>query len=1377
MPTGSPGGSSTSVFNMVLNTVNASGFTGTLGKAQNAINNVVVSLNRASQAASSGRVNAQLQQAAFDKVAATYARASASLDVFRIKMQANSQALGAAQTRQGYLNNAIQHATTLLQYQSAAYAKVQANTNSNAGALKSWHDRVTKTTADLANMQRELNQVNKVVASATSKEALYQAQLKAREARLAAQKQSMEDIKRPLKWWESLIATGIQLFSVANKVASAFDKITLTANRALRIADKMRYIFSGGKAETFIGGKPEQGILATTGLAGVDTGPAVSAQQRLGQAVQVVTQKFSLLAQAAAYALGQAIYQGTLNLAYAVKQLGTNVTLAAARFQELSLVASLLANRSGMTQDQVDKLIASIRAFGIEGANAAELVSQFARYQLDLSKATQLARVAQDAAVLSGENSSDTLARLVYGVVSYNTEVLRTAGLNVNIALSEKILAQSLHKTTETLTENEKAAAVLNAVLEEGTKIAGTYEAAMSLPGKQLRSLPRFFDDLAIAMGEPFQAAFSNLIGGVTNTVKALTEAFSKSGKLQPMLKGLGQVVDLITQPFLNMGKDAVAWGENLITSFAEGMLRGMVAVMDALIEIAHMVTYWLAPGSPPKILPNLVRWGTEAMTEYFKGFTLADFSMFKEIGGTIEAMLRGVLVNVGTGKGADEAKGAIKNTILDRILGSRESLAQALKELEKVGTVSEESFQKIFRAMGGASAELQAYIRSSFALEQQNRKVAAAQKVLDDAVAKYNELLKPVEKTLQSITDAQTDLADAQKKTLLELILKDPNATLAEKDQARLEIQRLDAEKAKRLLVAEQAGVVDAAQTALDAETKKQTTLQETVAQQKAVLDQQLEQNKLLQEYIDLLDQLAEAQEKAAAGGGGGKENQLPKPPAGGAGLFNPKKIMEDLQTWILGLIGKIEQLKKAWGEAWAAIQREMQPAKDAFDGFMRSLDRAGDSIGRTRKDFEELFAKIIAFTTKDLNLTGKSIFGNLEGSVDEFTKFWDEHHQEIMDIVYKAWQFILATVSVFGIFLAGILHATMQGINGDWAGAWDTLKKTASDALDVILLIPGVKREEFDATWGGIWHNAGVILNKFWETFARPIVADLIFIFTGLIDFLAGIFSQDWQTTWDGLQRIFKGFGDLFQKGLTIWWGLLVTIFGEKIIELRDKWAGFWIGAYDKFIEIKDKLWKAFTGWLGNLVTKMIVQGAELNFQWSTALNQLLASQIAKIVELLLGFDKWLADAKQKIIDAVQPYYDAGAALIQGLIDGAKSKAQAMINAVVGVVKDAIAAAKRLLGISGDPTPSTMMAYWIGEPMIRGVAEGIQASSAQLKKALMTALGDSVQVSMLAGTSASASGGSTSYSQVTNFNYSPTYGGAPRSVVDNFALMKAML
>lgn len=1373
MPAGNVGGSSTSVFNLVLNTVNASGFTGTLGKAQNAINAVVVSLNRASQAASSGRVNAQLQQQAYDKVAATYARASASLDVFRIKMQANAQTLGAAQQRQSYLNVEVARLTQTLQYQSGVYAKLQANTNTNASVLKTWHTGVTNTTKQLSEMQKELNVVNKVVAAATSKETLYQAQLKAREERMKGQEQTMKDIKTPLKWWESLLATGMQLFAVTNKVASGFDKITLTAQRAMRIADKLRYIFSGGKAETFVGGKPET-VLTTTGEAGYDTGPAVSAQQRLGNAVTVVAEKFNLLRQAISFALGQALYQGAYALENALKQLGTGAVNAAARFQELSLVAALLGSRAGMTQQQVDELIKKIRAFGIEGANAAELVSQFARYNLDLAKATDLARVAQDAAVLSGENSSDTLARLVYGITTYNTEVLRTAGLNVNIGLSEKELATSLHISTENLTENQKALATLNAVLKEGTKIAGTYEAAMSLPGKQLRSLPRLIDDLMIEMGTPFQAAFANVVGGISKFVATLTDTFKPGGKLRPMLDGLGQLADLISKPLMDLAPKAVAWGQNLITSFADGMLRGIVAVMDALIEIAHLVTFWLAPGSPPKLLPNLTRWGTQAMTEYFRGFTLADFSMFKEIGGTIETMLRSVLINVGTGAGAEAAKGGSKISILNRILGSREALSQALTEMERVGAVSEAAFQKIFRAMGGASREMQDYIRSSFALEQQNRKVAAAQKVLDDAVAKYNELLKPVEAALQTITDAQTDLADAQKKTMLELILKDPNATLAEKDQARLEIQRLDAEKAKRLLVAEQAGVVDAAQTALDAEVAKQKTMQTTVDQQKAVLDQQVEQNRLLQEYIDLLDQLAAAQESAAGGGGA---NQLPKPPAGGGGgLLDLKKAAADLQTWILGLIGKVEQLKTAWGEAWAAILAKMQPALNAFNGFRGSIDRLKQSIGRTKTDIENLIAKIIAFTTTDLSLAGTSIFGNLEGTVDELVRFWDEHHQQILDIVFVTWQVILVTVSVFGVMLAGILHGTMQGINGDWAGAWETMKNTASDALDLILLIPGVKRQDFDNTWSGIWSNAGIILEHFWKTFAQPIVASLIFIFTGFVDFILGVFTQNWSQAWDGIVRIFKGFWTLLSMLATTLWGLLVLIFGQKLLEMRDNWVNFWVGLYNIFVTTKDRLWSSFTRWLSDTLTYLILKAVEIETQWGTALNQMLTSQILKIVDLLLGWNKWLADAKQAVIDAVKPYYDAGAALVQGLIDGAKSKAQAMVDAVKGVVQGAIAAAKRLLGISGDPTPSTQMAYWIGEPMMRGISQGILASSGQLKKALATAIGDSVQVSMLA-TSGGLPGSSTQYTNVTNLHYSPTYTSPPRAVTDNFALMKAML
>lgn len=63
---------------------------------------------------------------------------------------------------------------------------------------------------------------------------------------------------------------------------------------------------------------------------------------------------------------------------------------------------------------------------------------------IDLSRATKLATLAQDAAVIASTNSSEAFDRLIRGIQSASKETLETIGLNTNFARSYEQVAVGL---------------------------------------------------------------------------------------------------------------------------------------------------------------------------------------------------------------------------------------------------------------------------------------------------------------------------------------------------------------------------------------------------------------------------------------------------------------------------------------------------------------------------------------------------------------------------------------------------------------------------------------------------------------------------------------------------------------------------------------------------------------------------------------------------------------------------------------------------------------------------------------------------------------------------------------------------------------------
>ena len=214
---------------------------------------------------------------------------------------------------------------------------------------------------------------------------------------------------------------------------------------------------------------------------------------------------------------------------------------AAARVQEMDVVLQNLAKTSGISKQTIDKQVAGVRDMGIEYAEAQDTISGFIQTNMDVTKASALARVAQDAAVLSTSNSTETLQRLMWGIQTGQTEVLRTAGLTIDMQGAYDKYAKSIGKTSKQLTGQQKQQAALNAVLEAGTAISGTYAAAMESPGKQLRSLPRYMNDVQVAVGQAFLPAFGQAIGIATDFLKGMKDLVGEGTPLNKVLVSIGK--------------------------------------------------------------------------------------------------------------------------------------------------------------------------------------------------------------------------------------------------------------------------------------------------------------------------------------------------------------------------------------------------------------------------------------------------------------------------------------------------------------------------------------------------------------------------------------------------------------------------------------------------------------------------------------------------------------------------------------------------------------------------------------------------------------------------------------------------------------------
>ena len=207
-------------------------------------------------------------------------------------------------------------------------------------------------------------------------------------------------------------------------------------------------------------------------------------------------------------------------------------TLLAARVETLGVVTRQLGKNAGYTSGEIRELERAIQAQGITTQASRQSLAKMMQAELDLADATDLARLAQDAAVIAGTNSSEAFSRLVDVISTGNVRMARTMGLQVDFNAGYQKMAEELGKTTAELTAQEKAQSRTNSVMEEGVQISGSYASAMDSVGKQVESTARYWEEYRVALGE----ANIESLGYVNRTWQKMLKAGTEDLKNKSLL-------------------------------------------------------------------------------------------------------------------------------------------------------------------------------------------------------------------------------------------------------------------------------------------------------------------------------------------------------------------------------------------------------------------------------------------------------------------------------------------------------------------------------------------------------------------------------------------------------------------------------------------------------------------------------------------------------------------------------------------------------------------------------------------------------------------------------------------------------------------------
>ncbi len=249
----------------------------------------------------------------------------------------------------------------------------------------------------------------------------------------------------------------------------------------------------------------------------------------------------------------------------------------AGKVQTLGVTLEVVGNNAGYTTEELKGYEEQLKQTGISTEAARNAMIQMMNAGISLGvqlgktkpQVVELARAAQDLAVVTGENSSETLQRLVINIQQMDTMGLRFMGLMVDMTAAQQKFAEKLGVSAGALTEAQKRQAVLNEVMAQASKLSGAYELSMETVGKKVASMTRYTQELSLAIGNLLLPMYGALVDGATDLVKSLieiTKRFDESGtKGQAFGRGVKEAIDplvpLISKLYEWVGKLALAFG------------------------------------------------------------------------------------------------------------------------------------------------------------------------------------------------------------------------------------------------------------------------------------------------------------------------------------------------------------------------------------------------------------------------------------------------------------------------------------------------------------------------------------------------------------------------------------------------------------------------------------------------------------------------------------------------------------------------------------------------------------------------------------------------------------------------------------------------
>jgi hypothetical protein len=209
-------------------------------------------------------------------------------------------------------------------------------------------------------------------------------------------------------------------------------------------------------------------------------------------------------------------------------------TMMAAQEELMTVALQQLGRTAGYSASSLESLAGKVSALGFTMGGSRQFLMRLIQNQVDLAQATKLATVALDLTAISGRPAEEVLDTLTMSISSLMPRALKQLGMVIDMTAAEEKYAASIGRTGEALkaqplNESERRLAMINAVLEKGTTIAGAYTAALGTAAGAMIPLGVQVTELKEKIGSLLTPALAALIPLLDRAAEGFRKLFANA--------------------------------------------------------------------------------------------------------------------------------------------------------------------------------------------------------------------------------------------------------------------------------------------------------------------------------------------------------------------------------------------------------------------------------------------------------------------------------------------------------------------------------------------------------------------------------------------------------------------------------------------------------------------------------------------------------------------------------------------------------------------------------------------------------------------------------------------------------------------------------